>query len=118
MKNSVRVFMKSLVVVLLVLNFVGAVALPLYAAADQAEKPGEGAAAASPVTGGRAWAIAIVVGVSCLAAGYAVARVGSAGMGALSENPEVFGRALVFVALAEGIAIYGLVIGLLLLFMA
>jgi len=59
-------------------------------------------------------AIAVVISVSCLAAGYAVGKVGSAAMGAASEKPELIGRALLFVALAEGIAIYGVLAAILL----
>ena len=59
-------------------------------------------------------AIALSVGVSCISAGYAVGRVGSAAIGAISEKPELFGRSLIFVGLAEGIAIYGLLIAILL----
>lgn len=59
-------------------------------------------------------AIAAVISVSCLAAGYAVGKVGSAAMGAASEKPELMGRALLFVALAEGIAIYGVLAAVLL----
>jgi len=63
----------------------------------------------------RAISIAIVVGLSAIAAGFAVGRVGSAAIGAVSERPEILGRTLVYVGLAEGIAIYGLIIGILLL---
>jgi len=59
-------------------------------------------------------AIAVVISMSCLAAGYAVGKVGSAAMGAMSEKPELAGRALLFVALAEGIAIYGVLAAILL----
>jgi F0F1-type ATP synthase membrane subunit c/vacuolar-type H+-ATPase subunit K len=58
--------------------------------------------------------IATAVGLACLGAGYAVARVGSAALGAASENPELLTRSLIFVGLAEGIAIYGLLIAILL----
>ena len=60
-------------------------------------------------------AVAVVVGSSCVAAGLAVARVGSAALGAASERPELLGRSLILVGLAEGIAIYGLIIGIMLL---
>jgi len=50
-----------------------------------------------------------------LAAGYAVATVGSAAMGAASERPEIMVRALVFVALAEGIAVWGLIVAVMLI---
>jgi V/A-type H+-transporting ATPase subunit K len=60
-------------------------------------------------------AAAAATGLSSLSAGYAVAHVGSAGVGALAEKPELFGRILVMVGLAEGIAIYGLIISILIL---
>ncbi len=60
-------------------------------------------------------ATAFVVGTACLAAGYAVARVGAAALGAASERPELLGRSLILVGLAEGIAIYGLIIGIMML---
>ncbi|HYW93051.1 MAG TPA: ATP synthase subunit C [Gammaproteobacteria bacterium] len=60
-------------------------------------------------------AAAGATGLSSLAAGYAVAGVGSAGMGTLAERPELFGRVLVLMGLAEGIAIYGLIISILIL---
>ena len=58
-------------------------------------------------------AAAIAVGLSALAAGYAVAQVGSAAVGALAEKPELLGRILILVGLAEGIAIYGLIVAIL-----
>lgn len=64
------------------------------------------------------WAFAAAAasaGLSALAAGYAVAHVGSAAVGALAEKPELMGRALVLVGLAEGIAIYGLIVAILIL---
>ena len=64
------------------------------------------------------WALlsaALAVGISALAAAYAVGRVGSAAVGALAEKPELMGRLLILVGLAEGIAIYGLIIAILIL---
>ncbi len=60
-------------------------------------------------------AAALAVGASSLGAGIAVALVGSAAMGALSERPEMAGRALIFLGLAEGIAIYGLIVAIMIL---
>jgi len=60
-------------------------------------------------------AAAISAGLSALGAAYAVAVVGGAAMGAVAEKPETAGRALVFVGLAEGIAIYGLIIAIMIL---
>lgn len=60
-------------------------------------------------------AAAIAAGLSSLAAGYAVAVVGSAAVGAVAEKPELLGRVLILVGLAEGIAIYGLIVAVLIL---
>ena len=68
--------------------------------------------------GGANWAAllgaAIAVAGSCVGAGLAVAYTGSAALAAMSERPETFGRAMVVVGLAEGIAIYGLIIAVIL----
>ena len=53
--------------------------------------------------------------VSSLGAAYAVGVVGTAAMGAMTEKPELFGRLLIFVGLAEGIAIYGVIVSVLIL---
>ena len=58
---------------------------------------------------------AIATGLSAVAAGIAVAYVGAAAVGAMSEKPEIAGRALIYVGLAEGIAIYGLIIAIMIL---
>ncbi|MEX0568421.1 MAG: ATP synthase subunit C [Candidatus Njordarchaeota archaeon] len=60
-------------------------------------------------------AASISVGVSCTAASYAVAKTGSAAIGALSERPELFGKTIAIVGLAEGIAIYGLLVAILII---
>jgi len=58
---------------------------------------------------------AIAAGLGVLGAAVAVATVGAAAMGAMSEKPEMFARALIFVGLAEGLAIYGLIIAIMIL---
>jgi V/A-type H+/Na+-transporting ATPase subunit K len=66
----------------------------------------------------RTWGFAsaaAAAGLSAAAAGYAVAQVGSAAVGALAEKPELMGRVLVMVGLAEGVAIYGLIVAILIL---
>jgi V/A-type H+/Na+-transporting ATPase subunit K len=60
-------------------------------------------------------AAAAAVGIGSIAAGIAVAYVGAAAIGALSEKMETFGRSIVFVGLAEGIAIYGLIVAIIIL---
>ncbi|MFA1542874.1 ATPase [Actinomadura monticuli] len=57
----------------------------------------------------------IAVAGAAIGAGIAVAYVGAAALAAMSERPELFGRAMVIVGLAEGIAIYGLIIGIILI---
>lgn len=54
-------------------------------------------------------------GLAAIGSGYAVASTGAAGIGAISEEPSLFGRTILYVGLAEGIAIYGLIISILIL---
>ncbi|MEU7872109.1 ATP synthase subunit C [Dactylosporangium sp. NPDC049140] len=81
--------------------------------------PGAAAAYAPGATGGGNWAAllgaAIAVAGSSIGAAIAVAYTGAAALAALSERPELFGRAMVIVGLAEGIAIYGLIIAIILI---
>jgi len=60
-------------------------------------------------------AAAIAVAGSSLGAAIAVAYTGAAALAAMSERPELFGRSMVIVGLAEGIAIYGLIIAIILI---
>lgn len=61
-------------------------------------------------------AAALSTGVGSIAAGIAVGSAAPAAIGAISENEKVFSKALIFVALGEGVAIYGLLISILILF--
>jgi V/A-type H+-transporting ATPase subunit K len=60
-------------------------------------------------------AAALAVGMSVLGAGYAVGRIGSAALGAIAEKPELLSRAILFVALGEGLAILGFAFAMLLI---
>lgn len=60
-------------------------------------------------------AAGLSTGLAAIGAGYAVATVGAAALGALSEDPKVFGKTLIYVGLAEGIAIYGLIISIMII---
>lgn len=60
-------------------------------------------------------AAAFAVAVSILGAGYAVGRIGSAALGAAAEKPELLTRSILFVALAEGLAVLGFAIAMMLL---
>ncbi len=60
-------------------------------------------------------AAAISTGLATVGAGIAVSSTGAAAVGAIAEKPETLGRSLIFVGLAEGIAIYGLIIAFMVL---
>jgi V/A-type H+-transporting ATPase subunit K len=88
-------------------------ALALFAqeAAQTAEEPAQNAST-------QVWkyfAAALAVGISCIAGGIAVGQIGSAAMGAMSENPELSGKALPYAGLAEGICLWGFLVALLIL---
>jgi V/A-type H+/Na+-transporting ATPase subunit K len=84
------------------------------ATAVGAAKSAAAASASSSATGALLGA-AIAVAGSTIGAGIAVAYAGAAALAIMSERPELFGRAMVIVGLAEGIAIYGLIIGIILI---
>lgn len=74
--------------------------------------------AAAPAPDALSWGFvgaALATGLSTLGAGIAVGKLGAAAVGALAEKPELFGRLLMLVGLAEGIAIYGLIVSILIL---
>jgi V/A-type H+-transporting ATPase subunit K len=61
------------------------------------------------------FAAALAVGISCIAGGIAVGQIGSAAMGAMSENPDLAGKALPYAGLAEGICLWGFLVALLIM---
>ena len=88
----------------------------IHSQVEQVEAPAEAAATVAIDPAIVRWgfiAAALAAGLSALAAGYAVAQVGTAAVGALAEKPELLGRVLILVGLAEGIAIYGLIVAIL-----
>ncbi|HOE56696.1 MAG TPA: ATP synthase subunit C [Bacillota bacterium] len=60
-------------------------------------------------------AAGLSTGLATIGAGYAVGAVGSSALGAVSEDPRILGKTLIFVGLAEGIAIYGLIVSIMIL---
>jgi F0F1-type ATP synthase, subunit c/Archaeal/vacuolar-type H+-ATPase, subunit K len=84
------------------------------AIAAQDEQSTTAAADNSSAVGMAFLATALVTGLAGIGGGIAVASAAPAAIGATSENPKVFSKALIFVALGESIAIYGLVISILL----
>jgi V/A-type H+-transporting ATPase subunit K len=91
----------------------------LLCSAARAAETGVTGAAGEPAsvfkTVGLGAAAAFAVAVSILGAGYAVGRIGSAALGAAAEKPELLTRSILFVALAEGLAVLGFAIAMMLL---
>ena len=71
--------------------------------------------AATLATGMGYLAAALVTGLSCIGGGIAVASAASAALGAISEDSSVLGKSLIFVGLAEGVCLYGLIISFMIL---
>ncbi len=89
-----------------------------HAAVEEAHGAGEAVAPSEASAKISCWAFiaaALATGIGSVAAGYAVSNVGTAAMGAVAEKPELMGKSLIYVALAEGIAIYGLLIAIIVL---
>ena len=108
----------TLVIMSVLVVAAGAVLIPSPAAAQEGAAKVEAAAPAQATGVGQGMkymAAAIAVGLGSIGAGIAVAMVGSAAMGTVAERPELMGRSLIYVGLAEGIAIYGMVIAILIL---
>lgn len=90
---------------------IGLFAMAPAAFAAEAEAAGTAAKSGLAYVGA-----ALATGLSGIGGGIAVASSASAAIGAMSENEKIMGKTLIFVALAEGIALYGLIISLLILF--
>ena len=73
------------------------------------------AAAASNATGFGYLAAALSTGLSCVGGGISVASAASAALGAISEDSSALGKSLIFVGLAEGVCLYGLIISFMIL---
>ena len=101
---------------LLVALSVGAAAAEPAAAGEAAGVAATAAASGSGLGQGLGYlAAALATGMSCLGAGIAIASTAPAAIGAFSEDPKAFGKALIFVVLGEGVALYGLLISILLI---
>ena len=75
----------------------------------------EPAAAASGVAGMGYLAAALATGLACIGGGIAVSAAASAALGAISEDGSILGKSLIFVGLAEGVCLYGLIISFMIL---
>jgi len=99
---------RKVLVVFMLLLVVGTAVFAQEAASADAEK-------ALPASVWKYFAAAVAVGISCIAGGMAVGRIGAAAMGAMSENAELSGKALPYAGLAEGICLWGFLVALLIL---
>ena len=79
------------------------------AATGEAADPAAGAAGMAYI------GAAAATGLSCIGGGIAVGNAAPAAIGATSEDPKAFGKAIIFVALGEGIALYGMLISIMIL---
>ena len=100
--------MKRLVIVLALVCLASSFVFAQEAAAENGEQS---------TSVWRYFAAALAVGISCIAGGIAVGQIGTAAIGAMSENPELSGKALPFAGLAEGICLWGFLVALLILVM-
>ena len=97
--------MKRLVIVLALVCIASSLSFAQEAAEDEARD----------TSVWKYFAAALSVGISCIAGGIAVGQIGSAAMGAMSENPDLSGKALPYAGLAEGICLWGFLVALLIL---
>ena len=100
------------------LLFVIGIAVILIGSVDQVFAQAEMATSSVELSTGYGLAligIGLPTGLATIGAGIAVSSVGAASLAVVAEKPEIFGRTLVYLGLAEGIAIYGLVVTILLL---
>lgn len=96
--------------------FFGVIAfLSVFFFTQSAEAADAAATATTAADGMKYIGAALAVGLSGIGGGIAVASSASAALGALSENDSIFGKALIFVGLAEGVALYGLLIAFLII---
>jgi len=116
---SVGVFKRriglTIVMTLLIMVLSGVIFAPAVFAADQTQQSQEVAVATANNAKWGLISAAIAFAAGALAAGFAISRVGTAAMGALSEKPEVGSQALIFIALAEGLCVFGFIACLMIL---
>ena len=105
--RRVKLSLLLLVGILLLLAFVFTPSL--YAAEENAVEAGSNMAIWV------CWAAAFAFGFGAIGAAIAISKVGSAAMGAISERPEIETNALIFIALAEGLVVFGFITALMIL---
>ena len=115
--------LKSQIIQSLVMLFtVMAILSTVFSVRVYASEPAEGIAQTEQMDKNKAEvmkfglvAAAIAFGLGAIGAGIAISHVGAAAMGAVAEKPEIAGQALIFVALAEGLVVFGFITALMIL---
>ena len=119
--NKIKVVSRSFRFALFI-AFLGGMSCMLLATPEDGAQISNAAEAASevvkvpPSSGAIYYAIAATMGIASMSAAYAVGKIGAAVMGAASEKPEIMGKAIAFVGLGEGIALFGFLVALFLVF--
>jgi V/A-type H+/Na+-transporting ATPase subunit K len=108
------VVLTTILAIILTVFCVGAFAQGVNGADEQAKEALTGEHKATIATYALISAAA-AFGLGAIGAGYAISHVGAAAMGAIAEKPQMASQALIFVALAEGIVIFGFIMGLMIL---
>ena len=101
--------------VLLMLTLLLVLGMTAFTRLAYAQEAADAGITAPPASVWRYFAAALAVGISCVAGGMAVGRIGAAAMGAMSENADLSGKALPYAGLAEGICLWGFLVALLIL---
>jgi len=109
---------QSVVGLLTVMAIIGT----LFCASSFAQTPQDGGTIGPEMSSAKAdvmkyglIAAAVAFGLGAIGAGFAISHVGAAAMGAVAEKPEIAGQALIFVALAEGLVVFGFITALMIL---
>jgi V/A-type H+-transporting ATPase subunit K len=110
-----RIMFFGILCVSLCVLMAGAILPLLSAPAVAAEQPNAAGAADTSNNGLGFLGMALATGLACIGAGIAVGSVGSAALGLVGEQPGAIGTTLIYVGLAEGVAIYGIVISIIIL---
>jgi V/A-type H+-transporting ATPase subunit K len=121
MRNEKRWFASRVrvsIVVMLTLMVFASLVFAVGATAQEAEQPEEGQTLSAEEAGVQKFglmAAAIAFGLGAIGAGIAIANVGAAAMGTIGEKPELASQALIFIALAEGLVVFGFITALMIL---
>ena len=118
MSNAQKKFRKKIILSLIILMAMLSMVALVYVTESIAQAPGtiqEITPEMADIIKFELIAAAMAFGFGALAAGFSIAHVGSAALGAIAEKPEIAGQALIFIALAEGLIVFGFITALMIL---